>query len=97
MTNLLAKYRRWQSKKKAQRVANWQTKRAEGKTRFIAKFSLLFFLIVFGLQSIPDLIYGTERGFTFFIVRFVLLFLAGLWLGNTIWRSREKEYLENSH
>lgn len=97
MTNLLAKYRRWQSKKAARRVNEWPTKRSKGKRYFVISSALKVCFTSTSLLILVDLVYGDPLTLSNITSKIIITLLAGFWVGHGVWNAREREYLQNQY
>lgn len=100
MTNLLAKYRRWQSKKAARRVNEWPTKRSKGKRYFVISSALKVCFTSTSLLILIDLVllvHGDPLTLSNITSKIIITLLAGFWVGHGVWNAREREYLQNQN
>ena len=90
MTNLLTKYRDWQSDRKARRLAKWSTQRQKGKSYFVAGYGLFWCVVFTGLNIFVNFAFNDPQNIATIIFQFVWNFLAGLLLGHLAWKARRK-------
>ena len=96
MTNLLTKYRDWQSGIKSRRLAKWPRLRQKGKFRYVAETVLIMSLAMNGLTAVVVFAFHRPQDIEFLTFMIVWFFLFGLWVGHKNWNECEKEFLSNS-
>ena len=96
MTNLLTKYRDWQSDRKTRLLLKWSTQRQKGKSYYVAGYALFWGLGSTGMIIVLNLAFRDLQNIATIIIQFVIFLLGGFWLGHSNWNEREKEFMSNS-
>jgi hypothetical protein len=80
---------RYQAYRLRRFLRHWTKRRAKGKSRYIIGFAFWWTIGIGGILTLGTYFMNEPMEITIVIVRFILLFAAGLLIGRRSWRSSE--------
>ena len=93
--NLLANYRNWRERRRNDRIEKWAKTRENGRSWYVAGFALRWSVLMSAFILLTDFLFNQATDVSIVVVRLILFFLGGLWIGHSNWKAAEKEFLKS--